>query len=174
MIEDENEIKIDSDELVKQIKEVGRVRKFSEKRISREHIKAIIEAGNNTSINKGVSCVVLQKNISVYEKEALSRVINIKNMVGNIYNGVDKIDIEENYLFKKAKLVIVIKSENKDNGSIVANNMGKKAQSLGLSVYNGNLFTLLVKSSSKLKKMLKIKSNEKIIATLVIGYPKNM
>ncbi len=165
-------INIDPNDIVEQIKEINRVRKFSTQAVSREDIETIVNSGKKANAKQGVSCVVLQKNIPVYEKIALSGILNLKNIVGKFNSSVDSIELDKSYLFKKANVVIIVKSSNKDNGMAVANNMGKTAQDLGLIVFNGNLFTLIANTLPKLKKMLKLKDKEKVVTTLVMGYPK--
>ncbi len=168
-------LSIDPNELVSHIKDIGKTRPFSEKNVSVEHIQSIIEAGRKTTrnltTNTGVSCVVLQKNIPVYERVAQSSILNVKNIFSNFSNVASKINIDDNYLLRNGKVVIVVKSKDKNAGLEIAKNMEKQAKTLGLGVFYSVLFTSISNKSSKLKKMLKVENKEKIVATLVVGYP---
>ncbi len=172
LIEDENGLKIDPNEIVRQIKESGRTRQFSEKLVSREEIENIIGAGKNCG-STGVSCVVLQKNIPVYEKVAVGVILNFVKIGSTFSNTLSKVDISDSYLFRRANLVIVVKSDDKTQGFNVVRHMETKANSLGLAVFNSILFTTIANKSPKLKKMLKVSGKEKVVSTMVIGYPKS-
>lgn len=71
---------------------------------------------------------------------------------------------------KKAPLVILVVTKDKISGSFAASNMSLMAESHGLGVLFSGFFTVVANNSAKIKRMLKLKRKQKIVATLVIGY----
>ncbi len=165
---------IDPDIFLKQMKARRSVRKFTNEEVSKEDIAKIIEAGrySPTAINiQGVSFVVLKKNKKEYEDIALLLMKRVLDVVKVFTKKLNSVEATENYLFKNAPLVIVIKSNNTIDGAISASSMDIMAQALGLGTFYSGMFSKLSSLSPKLKKMLKLKRGEKIVTTLVIGHP---
>ncbi len=174
-IEIDGETRINPEKFLMHMKARRSVRRFTDEKISRENIEMLIEAGqySPTARNaQGVSYVVLQNNIATYEKIAVNIFVKIKKVVSKFTKVLDGIVVDEDYLFKKAPLVIVIKSTNKIDGALAASSMEIMAQSLGLGVFYSGMFSIVANNSPKLKKMLKIKGRDKVVTTLVIGHPK--
>ncbi len=167
--------RINPEEFLMQMKTRRSVRRFTDEKVSREHIEMLIEAGrySPTARNaQGVSYVVLQKNIPAYEKIAVNVFVKLKNIASKFTDKLDSLVIDENYLFKKAPLVIVIKANNKIDGAIAASSMEIMAHSLGLGAFYSGMFSIVANISPQLRKMLKITAKDKVVTTLVIGHPK--
>ncbi len=175
LIEIDEATRINPDDFLMHMKTRRSVRRFTDEKVSREHIEMLIEAGrySPTARNlQGVSYVVLQKNIPAYEKIAVNVFVKLKNVVSKFTDKLDSLVIDENYLFKNAPLVIVIKANNKIDGTIAASSMEIMAHALGLGAFYSGMFSIVANISPKLRKMLKITPKDKVVTTLVIGHPK--
>jgi len=167
-------MRVDSAALLGQLKARRSVRQFTAREIAPELIEKIIEAGRYTptGTNKqGVSYAVLVQHIDEYEKSAVSLFRGIKRAVDLVYAGLREIEIDDHFLFKHAKAVIVIKGADEVDGALAASSMELMAQSLGLGVFYSGFFSLVTRLSPKLRKRLGIRRGEKAITTLVLGYP---
>ncbi len=174
-IDFEEATRINPEEFLMHMKTRRSVRRFTEEKVSREHIEMLIEAGrySPTARNlQGVSYVVLQKNIPAYEKIAVNVFVKLKKIVSKFTDKLDSLEIDENYLFKNAPLVIVVKCNNKIDGALAASSMEIMAHSLGLGAFYSGMFSIVANCSPKLRKMLKINGRDKVVTTLVIGHPK--
>jgi len=168
------EIKVDANALMHQLKGRRTMRRFTTQDVSPEMIAQVIEAGRYTpsgTNRQTVSYVVLRKNIDVYEKIALSLFRRVKWIVDIFTNKFNRTHIDDHFFFKKAPVAIVIKSTDMLDGALAASSMELMAQSLGLGVLYSGLFTYTARVSRKLKKKLSVSSGEKVITTLVLGYP---
>jgi nitroreductase/NAD-dependent dihydropyrimidine dehydrogenase PreA subunit len=165
---------VDADALMGQLKARRSVRQFSAREIPPEAIRQILEAGRYTptGTNKqGVSYAVLQKNIAEYEAVGVHLFRKLKRVVDVVYSGLHGIEIDDHFLFKNAKAVIVIKGADAVDASLAASSMELMAQSLGLGVFYSGFFTMITRFSGKLKKRLGLGRGEKVVTTLVLGYP---
>ncbi|HBJ1648117.1 4Fe-4S dicluster domain-containing protein [Clostridium botulinum] len=165
---------LDSNELLMAIKSRRTIRKFKNKEVPSEIIKKIIEAGRFTPSAKNaqdVSYLVLDKNKSEYEKIAVKFFRRIKPIAGLFMKSAKEITIDDNFFFKEAPIVIMVLTKDKISGSLAASNMALMAESCGLGVLYSGFFTSVVNHSSKLRKHLKLKNNDYVVTTLVIGYP---
>lgn len=167
-------MRVDAAALLGQLKARRSVRQFTGREIEPEMIEKIIEAGRYTptGTNKqGVSYTVLVQNIEAYERVAISLFRGLKRLVDVVYAGLREIEIDDHFLFKHAKAVIVIKSADEVDGALAASSMELMAQSLGLGVFYSGFFTMITRLSPKLRKRLGIRRGEKAVTTLVLGYP---
>jgi len=165
---------VDAASLLGQFKARRSVRQFSAREIAPDLIEKIIEAGRYTptGTNKqGVSYTVLQKNIGQYESVAIKSFRKLKKVVDLVYSGLRGIDIDDHFLLKNAKAVIVIKGADEVDGALAASSMEMMAQALGLGVFYSGFFTMIVRLSGKLKRRLGVRMGEKVVTTLVLGYP---
>jgi len=165
---------VDAASLLGQFKARRSVRQFSAREIAPELIAKIIEAGRYTptGTNKqGVSYTVLQKNIGQYESVAIKSFRKLKKVVDLVYSGLRGIEIDDHFLFKNAKAVIVIKGADEVDGALAASSMEMMAQALELGVFYSGFFTMVVRLSGKLKRRLGVRMGEKVVTTLVLGYP---
>lgn len=160
--------------LLGQLKARRSVRQFTQREIAPELIEQIIEAGRYTPTgtnSQNVSYAVLREHISDYEAPAIHIFQRLKRVIDLVYSGTRNIQIDDHFLFKNAKAVIVIKSGDLVNGALAASSMELMAQSLGLGVFYSGFFTMIARMSGKLKRRLGVRRGEKVVTTLVLGYP---
>ena len=165
---------LDSNELLMALKTRRSVRKFKESEVPLEIIKQIIEAGRITPTAKNaqnISYIVLGKDKEKYEKVAVKFFRRIQSVVKLWMKDAREVTIDDNFFFKKAPVSIMILSKDKVSGSLAASNMALMAESHGLGVFYSGFFTEVVNHSRKLKNLLSLKRGDKVVTTLVIGYP---
>ncbi|MDP3448432.1 MAG: nitroreductase family protein [Eubacteriales bacterium] len=165
---------VNADALLGQLKARRSVRRFTQREIAPETIRQIIEAGRYTptGTNKqGVSYTVLMQNIANYEAVGIKLFRGLKRVIDLLYSGFRSIEIDDHFLFKNAKAVIVIKGADVVDGALAASSMELMAQSLGLGVFYSGFFAMITRFSGKLRRRLGIRRGEKAITTLVLGYP---
>ena len=80
-------------------------------------------------------------------------------------------NIDNDFFFKKAPLVIVIFGKDVVSASLAAQNMAFMAEANGLGVLFSGFFTACVNMSSRIRKIMGITKKPKAVTTLVIGYP---
>ena len=151
--------RLDSDELLLAIKARRSVRRFESKKVEKEKIEKIIEAGrvSPTAVNKqGTSFVVLNDDIEKYEKIALKAFPGKKN---------------PGFFFKGAPLAILVISSDTVSASLAASNMALMAEAQGLGVFFSGYFTIVSRISGKLRRTFGTNRKNKVVTTLVIGYP---
>lgn len=168
------DMKVDADALLGQLKARRSMRHFTSQTVAPELIAQIIEAGRYTpsgSNKQDVSYVVLEKNIHEYEKIAVSLFRRFKRTADVFTSKYRDTEIDDNFLFKKAPVAIVIKSTDLIDGALAASSMELMAQSLGLGALYSGFFTYMARLSNRLKKKLSVASGEKVVTTLVLGYP---
>lgn len=165
---------VDSNELLMALKAKRSIRKFKNKDVPKDIIEKIIEAGRFAPTAKNaqdVSYIVLDKDKKKFEDVAVKVFRRIKPIAGLFIKEAREVCIDDYFFFKKAPKVILVVSKNEVNASLAASNMSLMAESFGLGVLYSGFFTEVVKYSLKLKKLLKLKPKEQVVATLVIGYP---
>lgn len=168
------DMRVDAKSLIGQMKVRRSMRHFTAQDVSPETVAQIIEAGRYTpsgSNKQTVSYVVLRENIDEYEKVAVSIFRRKKKLADLFSSRFRSIDIDDHFFFKGAPVVIVIKSTDIVDGALAASTMEFMAQTLGLGVLYSGFFTRTAKLSRKLRKRLSVSSHEKIVTTLVLGYP---
>ncbi len=173
-IEINEDTKIDADKFLKHTKARRSIRVFKDEDVSSELIEKIIEAGrySPTGTNKQtISYVVIKDNKKEFEELAIKKFTQVMKVVGLFNKKYANIKMGENYLFKKAPVVIVIKCADVVDGALTASTMEIMAQSLGLGVFYSGMFAFAANRSKKLKQMLGIVGKEKVVTALVIGQP---
>lgn len=173
-IEIENPMILNPKQLLSAIQTRRTIRQFKNQPVAPEVITQIIEAGRWTPSGKNaqdVSYIVLRDNMESYEKIAVRlfrRLIPIAKLVNHsIKNAV----IDDHFFFKKAPIVIMILSKSEINASLAASNMELMAQAHGLGVLYSGFFSRAVNLSKKLQKVLQLTHKDRVVTTLVIGYP---
>ncbi|MEG0239620.1 nitroreductase family protein [Anaerorhabdus sp.] len=161
--------------LLMQVYQSGRsTRNFKDTHISQEIIHQLIEAGRyspSATNAQDVSYIIIQNKINEIENIAIHLFKKCLPFVKMFYAPAKRIQIDNHFFFKKAPLVILIVSRNNTNGMISTTRMALMAESLGLGVLYSGFFTIATKLSRKLRHHLKLKSGERVVATLVLGYP---
>ncbi len=161
-------------QLLQAIKERRSIRHFQNKEVSPEIIRQVIEAGRYTpsAVNaQDVSYVVLMEEKEQAEKIAVALFRKLWGIAGLFVKIAKKISPDEHFFLKKAPVAIVVVSDNKINGSLAASNMALMAEANGLGVLYSGLFTIAANHSAKLRKTLGLMRRNKVVTTLVLGYP---
>lgn len=166
--------RVDSSALMHQLKARRSMRQFTQQEVPQELIELLIEAGRYTPTGtnrQGVSYVVLKNNIDEYEALALKFIRRANKVLSLVKSEYRHMRVDDNFLFKKAPVALVIKSSNMVDGALAASSMELMAQSLGLGVFYSGFFSIAARSVGKLKKKLGVARGEKVVTTLVLGYP---
>lgn len=164
--------RLDPKELLMAIKSRRSIRNFSDKKVDEEIIDMIIEAGRlaPTGTNsQGTSYIVLDKKKEECEKLAVATFKKLLNTGKKIIPMLTNLEIDDNFFFKKAPLVIVILGKDKVSASLAAQNMAFMAEANGLGVLFSGFFTMCYNMLGKIRKC--IGKDGKAVTTLVIGYP---
>lgn len=170
----DQDTRLDPKTLMQAIKTRRTIRVFRDKDVSREIVEDIIEAGRLAPTggnSQNISYVVLEKKKAEFEAIAVGMFRKIAGMAKPLIPFIRNMNIDDNFFFKKAPLVIVIVSNGAVNASLAAENMAFMAEAHGLGVLYSGFFTMCANSNRKLKKALGIPKGQKAITTLVIGYP---
>jgi ferredoxin len=165
---------LNPDKLLKVIKSGRSIRQFKDIPVEKEKLQQIIEAGRYTataSNAQDVSYIVITKKNKELENEALKVLRFLVKPVGIFLPILRSITIDDDFFFKGAPAVIVIISKNKVNGALAAANMELMAEALGFGTFYSGFFSAAVNLSSKLRSLLHMKKGQKVVTTLVMGYP---
>lgn len=174
IIEFEKQTRLDPDTLLKAIQTRRTIRNFTDKKIDKEIIDMIIEAGRlapTGSNSQKTSFIVLDKKKDECEKIAVSLFSNLIKTGRKVIPFLKNMNIDENFFFKKAPIVIVVLGEDKVSASLAAQNMAFMAEANGLGVLFSGFFTMCYNFNSKIRKAIGTSKNPKAITTLVLGYP---
>ncbi len=172
-VEFTEQTRLDPDYLLGAIKTRRTVRQFKDQKIPQEMVDKIIEAGRlaPTGANsQNTSFYVLDSRKDELEGIAVSMFRKLTGPLKAMTAFLSRINIDDNFFFKKAPLVIVL-TGNSVNASLAAQNIAFMAEALGLGVLFSGFFTMCVNHNRKLRKMMSIGKKEKAVTTIVIGYP---
>lgn len=173
-VENVAKTRLNPDEVLEVIRFRRSIRNFKDKNIPQETIDQILEAGRLTHTAKNlqdVSFAVLDKEKNNIEKLAVRFFRKIKP-IANVFSKMARsIDLDDEFFFFDAPIVIVIFAKDKVNGILAAQNMEFIAEANGLGVLFSGFFTIAGNYSRKVKKAIKKPTGKKLAATLVIGYP---
>lgn len=151
------------------------IRQFQEKEIPPEVVSQILEAGRMTHTAKNlrdVSFFVLDREKDRFEEMAVKLFRRIKPFVGLFSSLVRRNQVGDHFFFFHAPVVIVIAAKDPINGALAAQNMEFVAEANGLGVLFSGFFVSAANASGKIKKALGVPKGKKVVATLVLGYPK--
>ncbi len=168
------EDKLDSNELLRAIKARRTVRHFKDAPIEREKLDKIIEAGRYTPSggnSQGVSYILITNDIASVEEKAVAFLRPLKNLGGVFNKTIRAFKMGSHFYFNGAPAVIVVVCRNKVDGALAASNMELMAQAQGLGVLYSGLFSIAAALSHRVRKAAGLKHGEKVVTTLVIGYP---
>lgn len=150
------------------------IRQFKKRPLAPEVIARIIEAGRLTPSAKNaqdVSYIVLKDNIERYEKMAVKlfkRLLPLARLVSSMAKNKE---IDDHFFFHEAPAVIMIVSGDKISGALAASNMALMAEANGLGVLYSGFFTMAANMSLSLRRSLNLNRKNKVVETLVLGYP---
>ena len=149
------------------------VRHFLRHDIDQETIDEIIEAGRLTPTGRNAQDVryyILDRKKDEAEQIAVRLFRRLVSAGKLVIPALRETNIDDRFFFKNAPLVILICADSTVDGSLAASNMMLMAQAKALGGFYSGFFTLAVKHSPKLKRLLNLKK-EKPVTTLVLGYP---
>lgn len=173
-IENSDHIRLNPDNILHVIRFRRSIRQFKQKDISSEIIEQILEAGRLTHTAKNmqdVSFVVLLQEKERIQQMAVGLFRKLKPLA-NLFNPMARnMQIDEDFFFFNAPLVIVILAKEKTNGILAAQNMEFVAEAHGLGILYSGYFTMAANLSHKIKKAVKVPKGKKVAMTLVLGYP---
>lgn len=170
----DQDTRLDPDELMMAIKTRRSVRQFKEQPVPKKVLKDIIDAGRLAPTggnSQNVSYYILDKKKAELEGMAVGMFRKILNAGKPLSSYLRNMNIDDNFFFKKAPVVIVIAASSKVDAGLAAENMAFMAEAHGLGVLYSGFFTMCANTNRKIKKVLGIKKGKKAITTLVIGYP---
>lgn len=173
-IEKQEEIRLNSRQVLDVIRFRRTVRQFQKKEVPREIIEQILEAGRLTHTAKNMQCVsyvVLDKEKDSIEQMAVGVLKKIKPLADMLSPMARNNRINSHFFFFEAPVVIVILAKDKTNGILAAQNMEFVAEANGLGVLFSGFFTMAANASSRIRKALKVPKGKRVAATLVLGYP---
>ena len=165
---------LNSDELLRAIKARRSIRHFKDTPIERGKLDKIIEAGRYTPSggnSQGVSYILITKDIPSVEEKAVAFLRPLKNVGGVFSKTIREFKMGSHFYFNGAPAVIVVVCRNKVDGALAASNMELMAQAQGLGVLYSGLFSIAASLSHSVRRAAGLKRGEKVVTTLVIGYP---
>ena len=193
VIEYNNEdFKVDADNLLNFIKFRRSVRSFKNKKVEKEKIEKIIEAGRFTQTatnSQDVGYIVVTEKLDEL-KELAFESLNEKGqyILDNLtedtkhlkryatlwrlfYRMYKKDPIKNDKLFFNAPSVIIVTANNELNGALAASKMDLMVDALGLGTFYSGFLQVATNGNDKILNLLGINDNKKVVACMVIGYP---
>lgn len=161
------------DILLSAIRQRRSIRQFTNDSVSEKALKQIIEAGRWTPTAKNaqeISYVVLKDKLANAESIAVKLFRKALPFAHAVYPIAPGMQIDDNFFFKGAPLVIVIVSADKVSASLAAANMALMAESHRLGVLYSGFFTFAANHNKALRQMLGLSKKRKAVTTLVIGH----
>lgn len=150
------------------------IRQFKDQAVPDNVVHDILEAGrlNHTAKNmQDVSFIILDKEKNDLERLAVNLFKKLKPVANMVSTAVRNKEINDDFFFFKAPLVIVVLSSDLTNGILAAQNMEFMAEAHGLGTLYSGFFTKASSVSRKIKNKLNIPKGKKVATTLVMGYP---
>lgn len=170
----DEQVRLDPNQLMEAIKTRRTIRQFTDKKVPREAIDMIFEAGRMapTGTNsQGTSYVLLDEKKDECEDVAFGIFSKLVGAGKKLIPQLSSMEIGPHFFFKNAPIVIVIFGRDTVSASLAAENMAFMAEAHGLGVLFSGFFTTCVNMSSKIRKIMGVDKNPKAVTTLVIGYP---
>jgi nitroreductase/Pyruvate/2-oxoacid:ferredoxin oxidoreductase delta subunit len=168
-------VSLKPDEVLNVIRYRRTIRQFQNKEVPTEVLNQILEAGRLTHTAKNmqdVTFIIVDKNKQAVEEQAV-KIFSLFQKIGGLFSPMIKRNkIGENFFFFKAPLVIVVTAKNVVNASLATQNMEFVAEANGLGTLFSGYFTLAAKISRNIRKRLEVPKGEKVVMTLIMGYPK--
>lgn len=173
-VEIEKPTVLNPQQLIEAIRNRRTIRQFKNQPVTSDVIAQIIEVGRLTPSGRNaqdVSYIVLRDDMESYEKMAVRLFRRLLPIVKLLSPGMKNAMIDDHFFFKKAPVAILILSEDKINGALAASNMALMAEAHGLGVLYSGLFSRAANHSGKLRKALQLSHKDRVVTTLVLGYP---
>lgn len=171
-IEEVDKYILNPEEYLRSIKTRRTIRDFRDDDIDDYIINQIIESGRYAPTARNaqdVSFIILKDKKDEFENIAVLFFRRLIKVAKVFSVSLRKINIDDNFFFKDAPIVILVVSKNKIDGSLASQNMATMAESYDLGVLFSGFFTVISRHSKKIKRELNLKGKEKVVMTLVIG-----
>lgn len=171
--EEMEQVRLNPQELLNAIRTRRTVRQFTKQAVSDAIVSDIIEAGRlaPTGVNaQNTGFIILGSRQKDFEAMALNLFHSVSKAAKPVVPFLKNMSFDDHFFFKKAPLVIVLTGD-KVNASLAAENMAFMAEAHGLGVLFSGFFTICANVSPKIHRNLGLKHGEKVVTTLVIGYP---
>lgn len=165
---------LDSNVLLQAMKSRRTVRQFKTQEVEQEKLDMILEAGRfcPTAANaQDVAFTILGSRQSEIEALCVKLFRKGKSVASAAYAAAANMEIDDNFFFKGAPLVIVVSAKSAGNANLASSYMELMAESLGLGVLYSGFFVICAKLSAKLRGMLMLPKGHKAVTCMVIGYP---
>lgn len=165
---------LDPQQLMDALRTRRSIRQFKKQSVTQEVTAQIIEAGRLTPSGENaqdVSYIVLKDNMERFEKMAVrlfKRLLPFARLVNTMAKNKE---IDDHFFFHEAPVVIMIVAKDKINGAFAASNMALMAEANGLGVLYSGFFSMAANMSLSLRRALGVKRKNKVVETLVLGYP---
>lgn len=164
----------DSKKLLRAMKSRRTIRQYKDMPVEQEKIDSILEAGRycpTAANSQNVTYTILEKNQRAIENKCIVIFRRALKILSPFIKIAENIEVDDDFFFKKAPLVIIVSSKSNINGGLASSYMELMAESLGLGVLFSGFFCVCYKLSPKIRKMVNLPKGEKIISCMVIGYP---
>ena len=165
---------LDPHALIEALRSRRSIRQFADKPVASDTIAQVIEAGRLTPSGgnaQNVSYVVLKDDLAEAEQIAVRLFRRLIPLVRAVDATAKRTVVDDHFFFKKAPVSIVVVAPDKVDGALAASNMALVAEACGLGVLYSGFFAMAANHSRALRKKLGLGRREKVVATLVLGYP---
>lgn len=164
----------DSKKLLQAMKSRRTIRQYKSTPIEQEKIDMILEAGRYcpTGANaQNISYTILGSKQDEIEKECV-KIFRTGVKAGSTFvSTLKNMEIDDNFFFKGAPLVIVVSGTSKTDTGLASSYMELMAESLGLGVLYSGFFVACSKINPKIKAMLKLPKGHSVVTCMIFGYP---
>ncbi len=171
---------IDADQLMDFYKSLRTIRKFKSTNIDNVLIEKIIDAGRYTSTatnRQEVRYIVVKNQIAKLEDMVLPKLIKFQKIfnllckVVKLKYDLSKYDFKRGFLFKDAKVLIMVVSKHDVDAALATRSMELMSRTLELGGLHVGIFTAIANRSKAIKSYLGLRKKEKVVACLALGYP---
>ena len=165
---------IDSDTLLQAMKSRRTIRQYKDIPVEQEKIDKILEAGRYapTGANsQNVAFTILGSKQAELERDCV-KLFRLGVGVGSKFSkALKNVDINDNFFFKKAPLVIVVSGRDSVNATLASAYMELEANGLGLGVLYSGFFCGCTVLDPLIKAKLNLPRGHKAVTCMIIGYP---
>lgn len=165
---------ISSDTLLSAMKSRRTVRQFADQAVEEEKIQKILEAGRYSPTggnSQNVSYTILGSRQAEAEALCVDLFRKGTSLPRRLKSVSERFNIQDNFFFKGAPLVIVVSSRSTVDAGLASSYMELMAESLGLGVLYSGFFVMCTRLSRKLRRLLSLPKGHKAVTCMVIGYP---
>jgi len=164
----------DSEKFLQALKSRRTIRQYKNIPVEQEKIDMILEAGRYAptgSNSQNVAYTILGSKQDEIERECVKLFRTGVGIGSKFVKYLQNQNIDDNFFFKGAPLVIVVSGIDKVNASLASAYMELTANSLGLGVLYSGFFCICERISPKIRRTLKLPKGHRAITCMIIGYP---